>query len=71
MALIETYLAELEALKVTAAVEALNTDDSSKAEFDFGSACGVQKGLRLAGELLSRLIAERETDAANSKSRRS
>lgn len=70
MALIETYLQELESLKVTAAVESLQPDDNSKTEFEFGRACGLQEGLRRAEELLNRVIADREEDAENRKSRK-
>jgi hypothetical protein len=71
VALIETYLQELEALKSNAALEGLQPADNSKTEFEFGRVCGVQEGVRLAEELFQKLLTDREQDAENRKSRSS
>jgi hypothetical protein len=71
MALIETYLQELEQLKASTALEGLRPDDNSRTEFEFGRVCGVQEGVRLAEELLQKLLTDREEDAETRASRQS
>lgn len=68
MALAEKFLAEIGTLKADAASETLQPETRYQNAFGFGRACGIQEGLRMAEELLNKLLVESE-DAANDKRR--
>jgi len=61
MAVLEKFITELTALQTQTALDSLTgIAESDKSEFGFGKATGRLEGLRLAGELLEKLLREQE-----------
>lgn len=61
MTVLDRFLGELQTLQHQTALDSLTTTpESEKTAFGFGRAVGRLEGLRLAGELLEKLLREQE-----------
>lgn len=61
MTVLDRFLGELQALQTQTAVDSLTgIADADKSAYGFGRAVGRLEGLRLAGELLDKLLHEQE-----------
>lgn len=61
MTVLDRFLGDLKALQAQTASDSLtNVSDSDKSGFGFGKAVGRLEGLRLAEELLEKLLREQE-----------
>ena len=67
---IERFLAELQELKLKTAEASLQPSAEDQNEFGYGKACGKQLGLKLAEEMLNRILSESEDDGLQRRSGR-
>jgi hypothetical protein len=71
MSPVQRCIDRLEEAKAKAATESLDPTDSEKTEFGFGKACGIQRGLRIARDIIEAVLSESDQDHDNRTKNRS